>query len=103
MQHHSQISQSARRSDRADRGEPEFETFWLPEHWAVAFVNDDWTGVDDEEEQQIKQWLEAESDGRAMFYCVGCSEETAFMWRHDASSAGVLAADCLEYTFQTHH
>lgn len=67
----------------------------LPAFWASALINADLSGFSDEEESQLNQVLENYLPG----YCVACSEESEFRWRHDATSVGVLACDCLTYTF----
>lgn len=70
-----------------------FTEYTLPAHWASALINADTSGMTDEEEQELTQWLEAEKPG----YCVGCSDEAFFKWRNDATSLG---GDCLTYAFQ---
>ena len=72
------------------------KTYLLPSHWASALINDDWTGLDDEDVDAVLTWLTANQPG----YCVDCDEESQFCRHHDASGLGVLAADCLTFTFQ---
>lgn len=67
-------------------------TYTLPAHWASALINDDYTGLEDEEEQQITDWLHAAQPG----YCVGCSDSPEFCIDNDV---GTLACDCLEFYF----
>ena len=38
-------------------------TYLLPVYWACALVNDDYTGLSEEEEKQIKDFLQT-SEGR---------------------------------------
>lgn len=71
------------------------ETYELPDFWASPLINDDWTGLDYEDEIALKSWLEASGPG----YCIGCSDEPFFRRLHDASNY-VLPCDCLVYTFQ---
>ena len=71
-------------------------TYILPDFWASALVNDDATGLTDDEEDQLNEWLLDYKPGP----CIGVSEEPEFKNRHDATDAGVLACDCLTYTFQ---
>lgn len=68
--------------------------YTLPASWASALVNGDVSGLDDAESAQIVAWLESVEPG----YCVGCSDESHFAWRNDASNLG---GDCLVYTFHS--
>lgn len=72
-------------------------TYTLPEHWACALINDDATGLSDAEHKELNDWLQDYKPG----FCIGVSDAPEFRHRHDASDAGVLACDCLEFTFQT--
>lgn len=67
-------------------------TYTLPAHWVSALINDDSSGLDDEEEQELTGWLEHEKPG----YCVGCSDNQEFQPFNDA---GTLACDVLEFHF----
>jgi hypothetical protein len=71
--------------------------YMLPAYWASALVNNDFSGVDGEAAEQIRAWLIEEQPGN----CLACSGEAAFVWHHDADYIGVLAGDCLLYTFTT--
>ena len=71
------------------------ETYELPAFWASALINDDWTGLEDEDESALKAWLEAFEPG----YCIDVSDEPFFTKWHDAQEY-VLACDGLVYTFQ---
>jgi len=64
----------------------------LPANWVGAFINDDWTEYEDDEEQEIKQWLVDNDPGP----CVGCTDDPEFTIDHDG---GPFAADCLTFTF----
>lgn len=33
------------------------ESLTLPEHWASALINDDWTGLEPSERDDVKRWL----------------------------------------------
>lgn len=72
-------------------------TYTLPTHWASAFINDDWSGItDDLEEEAMMQFLANEVRG---YYCTGVSEDSSFVKYHDAADYGVLASDCSEFIF----
>jgi hypothetical protein len=70
------------------------ETYELPEFWACALINDDCSGMEQEDIDAMNIWLEENEPG----YCLDCSEESYFIKYHDASRY-VLACNCLEYSF----
>lgn len=72
-------------------------TYTLPEHWACALINDDATGLSDDEHEQLNEWLQDYKPGS----CLGVSDSPEFRHHHDATDAGVLACDCLTFTFET--
>ena len=66
-------------------------TYLLPVYWACPLVNDDHTGLS-EEEKQINDFLET-AEGRP----VSVNFETeGFYWRNDA---GTLPGNCAEFIF----
>lgn len=69
-------------------------TYRLPSHWASALINDDATGLTDEEHNELNEWLQAYRPG----YCIDCTEEPEFCYSHDADGYA-LAGDCLTFTF----
>ena len=74
--------------------------YWLPAHWASYLINCDdssFSLYDDGDEQleTIDQIIEDIGHGRP----VEVSDESSFMKYHDAHDYGVLAVDCLLYTF----
>lgn len=70
-------------------------SYTLPAHWAGALINDDRTGLEDADEQQLDALLEGES----LPSPVDCSDEPFFCVHHDARQYGVLPCDCLEFAF----
>lgn len=70
-------------------------TYTLPAHWASALINADFTGLDEADADQ----LDALHSGEQLGHCLSCSDEPFFCTYHDARSYGVLACDCLEFTF----
>lgn len=74
------------------------ETFTLPAFWAPALVNDDRTGMTEDDEYRLEGWLAQNPD----MWCVSCGDTTQFMTYHDARCVGVLACDVMDYTFHTH-
>jgi hypothetical protein len=69
-------------------------TVLLPAYWASALINDDYSGLSDEEEDAIERFLIEYKE----WYVADCSEESEFVIFHDARKYGVLAGDCLTYT-----
>lgn len=82
--------------------EAKFDTIELrlPAYWASALVNGDTTGLEDEEEATMNQWIEWASEEYNINagQPVDVSDEPEFASRHDASP-DVLATDVLTYTY----
>ena len=70
------------------------ETYTLPAFWASALVNGDYSGLEDDDEAHLVAWLAAHP---GLGSCLSCTEEAEFRKHHDAP--GVLACDCLDFTF----
>lgn len=68
-------------------------TYLLPEHWAPYLINDDPSGLSDEEYAEINQWIDTNKPG----FCIGCSYLADFCVTNDS---GGLADMCLTYTFE---
>lgn len=73
----------------------EESTYLLPAHWAPALVNDDWTGLSEQDEEQLNRLLV----GEELPMAASCSEESQFTRHHDARPYGVLSCECLTFTF----
>jgi hypothetical protein len=75
-------------------------TYSLPDFWASALINDDFSGLDDEEEAQINEWLSdnAEDMGQG-HWGLEPEQEAGFCKYHDARSVGVLACSCFDYVW----
>ena len=73
-------------------------TFYqLPVHWAPALINDDWTGLEEHDEEQIMSFLFNELAGEGA--CITLDEKESFFMKHpDAKPYGCLACDCYNYT-----
>lgn len=70
----------------------------LPEHWAPALVNDDWTGLNDDEEYELKDAIDSLFPDGFSSVCVEDSV-AQFEKYHDAQRYGVLPCDCIVYGF----
>lgn len=73
--------------------------FTLPQHWACALINDDRSGLSDEEETALDAFIDEMIKGYGKCWAIDCSEETSFSPWHDAQPYGVLACDCVDVTF----
>lgn len=77
------------------------EDYMLPAHWASYLINGDSSSFsldEDEGEKElavIDQIIKDIDAGGP----VSCSDEPVFMTYHDARPYGILATDCLLYTF----
>lgn len=67
----------------------------LPEVWASAIVNDDWSAIDDEEVYMIENFLTNELQPNQ--YLVMVSDEPEFMVNHDAEPYGWLPDNCYQF------
>ncbi len=72
------------------------ETYILPAYWASALINDDYSGMNDEEIAILNTWYDKIKPGS----CVGCSEVEYFTWRNDAYTIG---CNVLEFYFHSHN
>ena len=73
------------------------ETYLLPDFWASALINDDYSGMADLDAAILNEWLDDYAPG----VCLGCTDEPEFTPWHDASQT-VGACNCLTYTFATY-
>jgi hypothetical protein len=69
----------------------------LPESWAVVIVNDDWTGIDDEEIPIIENFMASELKDGQYLTLLDYEQESEFMRYHDAEPYGWLADNCLQF------
>lgn len=66
--------------------------YLLPQYWASALINDDYSGLDDEEERKVRNFLEIVPG-----YPIGVDWDTLGFYHFN--DAGTLPADCVEYIF----
>lgn len=74
-------------------------TAMLPAHWAVALINGDESGMEDEEIAQLNEFVDDMVRTYGSCHCVDVSETSEFSNYHEASHYGVLACDVAEFTF----
>lgn len=78
----------------------ETETYILPTHWAVALINDDTGGLDDDDQKALDRFMDDMIARHGQCHCIDVADNDGnFMMYHDARAYGVLACDVSEYTF----
>lgn len=92
------MGERTRRIKRMKKAKIQTIVFKLPSYWASYLINDDATGLEDGEQEEIDSWVERQRfvGNYQLFSCANCSEESFFAWHNDANSIG---GDCLDYTF----
>ena len=70
-----------------------FESYDAPSRWASALVNNDSSGLTDQDKQELRNFLERENLSAGS--CVSCSEHS-FIGKFNG-----LLTELLEYTFDT--
>jgi hypothetical protein len=73
--------------------------YTLPAYWASALINGDESGLEQEEQDTLGAFIEYMLQEHGACHCVDCTEEPVFSKYHEARPFGVLACDCLDYTF----
>jgi hypothetical protein len=76
-----------------------FITFELPAFWAVALFNDDTSHFDDVDQAQFNAFTDDMVERYGKCWVVDMDEDASFNSYHDATRFGVLACDCVTYTF----
>ena len=71
-------------------------TYTLPTYWAPTLVNDDSSGLTDEDERSIEDFFADNPN----LHCIDVSEDQEFARWHDATPYGVPACEVSQYTFQ---
>lgn len=67
----------------------------LPVYWACALINDDYTGLSDNEEQEIRNFLEQAE------YPVDVDWETEGFYR--CNDANNIAGNCVDFIFHKYN
>lgn len=80
---------------RSSTTETETTTYTLPAHWAPALINGDFSGMEEDDEEALMRVVAGENLPDPL----SVSDEPEFVKYHDAQPYGVLACDCLTYTF----
>ena len=81
----------------------ELETVVIPQWALVAIVNDDYSGLSDEDEALIEAWLEAKAKKHGSLYAsdihIEASDYTNFYYANDLTDVG---DDCVEVRLFAH-
>jgi hypothetical protein len=72
----------------------DLQPYVIPAHFLCAIVNDDYTGLDDNEDAIVRQFLQDLGD-RYLFVAPG-DGDSYFTRCHDLREYGILACDCVE-------
>lgn len=74
------------------------ETYLAPASWAPALINDDYSGLSDEEVKAVEAFIELIGGGYLVIDADVDDDSVNFCYWHDANSVYPYAADCIEYT-----
>ena len=77
----------------------QLETFELPAFWGVALFNDDTSHFDDVDHEHFNAFTDDMVKRYGKCWVVDVGEDTFFSSFHYATKFGVLACDCVIYTF----
>jgi hypothetical protein len=72
---------------------PKIITYILPSHFASALINDDNSGLEDDEINELNEWLDNFKPG----VCIGTTEEDPYFSRYN--DLNDLAGDVYEFNF----
>lgn len=75
------------------------EQFLLPAHWASALINDDASGLDDDDAAALDQFADDMVKTYGRCWPLTCDDDLQFMTYHDARPFGVLACDVVTFHF----
>lgn len=68
-------------------------TYRIPANYLCALVNDDWSGLNDDDEKELNEWLEKEQPGHA------CCPDGEPFFTHRNDIQGFIGNDCYDVVF----
>lgn len=77
----------------------QLEQYELPAHWACALMYGDESGLEQDDIAALDKFVGAGLMEHYSFHCIDVTDDQFFTKYHDATQYGVLACDCLVYTF----
>ena len=83
-------------TEKAKKYNVETIDYILPTYWAPYLINDDPSGLSDEEQQEVDDFVAREGKNYKMFIATGDIEDLGFRKRNDANNLG---GDVSRYTF----
>ena len=72
----------------------DLQSYVIPTHFICAIVNDDYSGLDDNEHLIIINFIK--DLGEKYLFTAPCDGEEYFTRCHDLREYGILASDCIE-------
>jgi hypothetical protein len=72
----------------------DLQPYVIPSHFLCAIVNGDYAGLEDKEEEIVKQFLE--DLGERYMFTSPTDQDDYFTRCHDFREYGILACDCIE-------
>ena len=74
--------------------------YTIPSFYLSALINSDMSGLNDNDESALNEFVDSELKDNKMFHCLSDTEDMGFMTYHDLQPFGVLACDCSRVVFQ---
>ena len=79
----------------------QFHNLCLPDHWACPLIYGDCSGLTDQDEKELNNFVEYwKNDLDFSTANISSNQESQFTTYHDAHDFGVLACGCFIYSFQ---
>lgn len=84
----------------------DYVEYTLPEFWVGPILYDDYSGLEDDEVRAVLHFLDDVRSEHGVAVCVDVAEQDSagdvgFLTHHDARPYGILACNCLIFTFES--
>lgn len=84
----------------------DFVEYVLPEFWVGPLLYDDYSGLEDDEVRAVLHFLDDVRAEHGISVCVAVADQDSagdvgFITHHDARPYGILACNCLIFTFES--
>ena len=77
----------------------QIEYLELPTYWASALINDDYSGLEDDDANALDAFVSYMIKVYGKCWCIDVQDDSNFAKYHDAHAFGVLACDVSTYAF----